>query len=303
MFYNIFSQRIKKRKMKVGNIQEILNPKTIWAIDKAFADANLFKVIQILNGHNEAIIINDNNSENLNPKCSISDSTLRWEQYRWKEFDNVAENSILAIDIYSVITKYDQQSGAQGMQSLADIVRRGNENSNISSILLYISSGGGNSYAAHEMVTALQETSKPTIAFVDDFAASAAYWIASACDQIIVNSNLAQVGSIGTYTTLVDYSEKLKMEGIKIHEVYAEQSTEKNEDVKKALEGDYSGIIEGTNKFNDTLLSTISAFRGDKLKSDAWKTGKMFFAAEALEIGLIDNIASFSELLKSLKSL
>ena len=66
-----------------------------------------------------------------------------------------------------------------------------------------------------EMIAALGQASKLTIAYTDTMCASAAYWLASQCREVVV-SRSADVGSIGTYMTLYDYSGWLAELGIKL---------------------------------------------------------------------------------------
>ncbi|MCL2597375.1 MAG: S49 family peptidase [Paludibacter sp.] len=146
------------------------------------------------------------------------------------------------------------------------------------------------------------ERTKPVIAFIDDFAASAAYGIASACDHIVANNNMAWVGSIGCYTTFVDYSKYWEKEGIRVEDIYADQSTEKNSEYREALKGNFEPMRKITSHFAEDFISRVENSRGEKLtaKRDVWATGKMFFAPQALKIGLIDEINSFENLIKNL---
>ena len=53
----------------------------------------------------------------------------------------------------------------------------------------------------------------PLVAFANGLMCSAAYWIGSACDRIVATQD-AEVGSIGVYSILSDYSEMLKTAGV-----------------------------------------------------------------------------------------
>ena len=136
---------------------------------------------------------------------------------------------------------------------------------------------------------------------MSDSCFSAGYGIASACDYIVANSSLARVGSIGALTTIADYTERYKMQGINLIQVYATQSTDKNKEYREALEGNLEPIRKLTDTYNEYFLSLIETNRGDKLKGDrsVWGTGKTWSAEEALELGLIDEINTFNNLLNS----
>ena len=179
------------------------------------------------------------------------------------------------------------------------ILQRCYSNDNIKGIVLNIDSGGGSGLGMRLLTETISKRNKPIVAFVSDMAASAAYGIASGADIIVANSDYARVGSIGTYMNIVSYVEKFKKEGINIIEVYASASKDKNKDYYDALKGDTKAVQKTADTYNEMFLSMIETNRKDKLTKDrsVWGTGKMYFAPEALELGLIDNIDSFSNIL------
>jgi len=212
-----------------------------------------------------------------------------------KKPEDAPENSIMVMNINGPITKYDQFCGPSGMLTKSELLKRADNTKNITGILLVIESGGGNGYASRLMNETINGLSKPVVAFNDDLAASAAYQISSATDLIISNSNIAEVGSIGTFITIVDFEEHWKQQGIKILEIYAKASKDKNKEYYDALKGNTEGIRAFADRFNEEFLKSVENNRKNNLKSgrDVWGTGKLFFAEKAIEIGLIDEIGSF----------
>ena len=90
---------------------------------------------------------------------------------------------------------------------------------------------------------AINSRNKPVVAFCNDFVASAAYGIASCCDKIVANSNVCRIGSVGTYMTIVDTSEYYAKMGIKLIDIYASKSTDKNQEFQKALQGETGKMV------------------------------------------------------------
>lgn len=264
---------------------------SVWMIEPSFASNYLPLITQWLQGKPATT------AERL-PFVNLATPQATTYQVRdWGR--NIPENaptdSVAIIRITDAITKYDQECGPVGMLTMADLLRRCYANSNIKAIALVIDSGGGEAHAMFLMNQVIGERNKPVAAFIDDMACSAAYGIASACDWVTANSDIARVGSIGTYLTLADYSEKLKMEGINLIEIYATASKDKNSEFMEALKGNLEPLRTLVNRYNDQFLSTIAANRSGKLKGDAssWGTGKTYFAPDAVAIGLIDNIDTF----------
>jgi ClpP class serine protease len=84
-------------------------------------------------------------------------------------------------------------------------------------LILNIESGGGSTLGLPETAARLRALSAQgirTTAYTAECCASAAYWIAAACDEIFASPS-AILGSIGTYAVITDYSEMLTAAGIK----------------------------------------------------------------------------------------
>lgn len=86
-----------------------------------------------------------------------------------------------------------------------------------STVVLWFRSPGGIITGIPECAAALRKAgkSKRILAFTDDLCASAAYWLASQCEQIIATPTAA-LGSIGVYIAFYDWCEYLAKSGIKL---------------------------------------------------------------------------------------
>jgi signal peptide peptidase SppA len=284
---------------------EIVNG--IWAIEKSYADSYIPLITSLLNGG--AVIENKSNEEftaENEQKKNLRYFAQFGGVYRISEYGEAAPpeqaplNSIAIIDIIDVISKYDTVCGPSGTQTKSNILKRAEANPNIKGILLNFDSPGGEGYAALALSETIKSMGKPIISFIDDLAASAAYWLASATNYIVANSPVAKIGSIGTYVTLADYEDFWKNQGIRLISVYADKSTDKNKAYKAALEGDFSLIKKDLNRFNDIFINSIATSRDGKLSDQKeWSTGKLFDADEAMNLGLIDDISTLDETITS----
>ena len=209
--------------------------------------------------------------------------------------DEIEEPSLFILNCNGPISKYDQFCGPDGTKTKSLLLQRADNHPKIFAHLINIDSGGGSGYAARNLGETISKLQKPVFAFIDDYGASAAYWIASAASHIAAGSNMARVGSIGTYLSIADYTEYFKNEGIRIVDVYAKASSDKNQDYIKAIAGDLSLVQQLADQFNDFFLHQVKTSRKGKLTSSDWNSGKMYFAPEAIELGLIDDIMTFDE--------
>jgi len=204
---------------------------------------------------------------------------------------NIPEGSVAIIPIRSEILKYDQPCGPRGSQSILSDVKSADQNPNIKSIVLVVDSPGGQVTGTDLLAEAICNSEKPVVAYIEGMAASAAYWIISGATKIIASSDLDRIGSIGTMLIVEDLQPALEAQGVKFHEIYASLSVDKNADLNQVLDGKYESYQKNVlDVINSKFLSSIKANR--PAVDDSTLTGKMYFAPEAIALGLIDEIGS-----------
>lgn len=76
-----------------------------------------------------------------------------------------------------------------------------------------VSSPGGTVTGVEELANKIRALGVPTMAYTDTEMASAAYWIASAADRVLVSPS-ASVGSIGCYLVVYDMSKAFEAAGV-----------------------------------------------------------------------------------------
>ena len=205
--------------------------------------------------------------------------------------DAIPAGSIAVIPIRDEIMKYDQMCGPRGTMSILDDLKLAQENMNIKSILLVVDSPGGQVSYTDILSDAIRDCTKPVVAYVEGMAASAAMWIISGAGTIVASSDLDRIGSIGTMLYFADLQPYYEKEGVKFHEIYATKSNEKNKDINDVLKGNYDNYRkEVLDRINDKFHASIKANR-PKVKPEAL-TGKIFFAQDAIAMGLADSIGT-----------
>lgn len=208
----------------------------------------------------------------------------------YSEFDDMSGLSglSLVIPIDGIITRGDLWS--LGTQSLQEYLAYAESHAGIDQIVFHINSPGGMASGTHELAQAIKSHPKPSIALVSGMAASAAYWIASACDKIILVNELAQVGSIGVMTTLSNTRKYLEDMGIVIKDVYASQSSDKNADRRQFLETGNTDLIQAElDELCNFFINTVKSNRANA-REDVF-TGKVYRGADAIKMGLVDAIS------------
>ena len=217
---------------------------------------------------------------------------------RYRSFSEAPAGSVALIPVTGPIMKYLGECGEPGSQVMTDWVKEAAGSNNISGILVKIDSPGGQVDGTQTLVDAIAATKKRTIGFIDDgMMCSAAMWIGAACDEIYASQKTDVIGSIGVLCSFYDIRGYLEQNGVKLHEIYAPQSKDKNLDYREALDGDYAKIEAELKVLAAEFIKSVKSLRGSKLNTsvDDPFTGKTYFAPEAIKIGLIDGICTFDE--------
>ena len=159
-------------------------------------------------------------------------------------FDNAPKDSTAIIPLHGTMLKYGTMC-SYGTQEIASVVREAADSKNISSIVLDMDSGGGSVDAIAPMLDAVryaQGKQKAVVAYCD-LCASAAYYVASACNEIVAGNEVsAELGSIGVMMSFMDYAKYYEDLGIKQHTIYSNLSDYKNLPFEAAKRGDYKAI-------------------------------------------------------------
>ncbi len=283
-------------------ISAILDGK--WMLDKNWASNHLPLVLMLLQGKEVSFVERSGNEQMEKPFCVDPCTGNRYELYIYNPMSdrmvpnpNIPPNSVGVIPINGPITKYNGSCGIPGGISMATTLMQILKTDNIGSIIQLIDTPGGESCAANNYCAIADAASKPILTYVNGRCASLGMMFASCGKETYLSNELDQMGSIGSYCSFLDFSGYLEKEGIKLHEIYAPQSIDKNKNYKDAIQGDYSAIEEDLRIGVQAFIGYVAQSRNGKAAAsiDEWKTGKMFYAKDAIKIGLADGVKPFDQ--------
>lgn len=261
-----------------------------WAIDEQFAIAHGGIIAGLLNGYE----IDDSSFDAKEDPASIpfAISAAASGNKKYSVYDEAPRGSIAVIPVRGALMKEDQDCGPVGMDTLSDRILEADQHPNIDSMILYIDSPGGTVDGTQACADRVKATRKPVIAFIDGMMCSAALWIGSSADQVIAQNSTTQIGSIGVMMSFADMQPMWEAKGVKFHRINADQSSDKNKEFTDALAGDYEAIKkEMLNPLADQFINAVKKNRPG-ISSEEVFTGKVYFAEDALALGLIDEIGS-----------
>ena len=211
--------------------------------------------------------------------------------------DDGKKNMVTVIPLRGTMIKYGTMC-SYGTDEIAAAIDEAAANKKVIGIVLDIDSGGGAVDAVAPLVDAIRRTKamgKPVVASCD-LCASAAYWTACECNEIMADNNISsEFGSIGVMMSFPDYAKYYEKEGIKVHTIYSNLSTYKNAPFEAAKKGEYDSIkAEELDPLARKFQANVRAKRAGKLNEDieGILSGKVFYAEDALKYGLIDSIGN-----------
>lgn len=173
---------------------------------------------------------------------------------------------------------------------------------NVVGMVLLCNGPGGSANAGNKLADKVQAAPWPTVGYIDyGICGSANYMVACACDALYASRANDRIGSIGTYISYQDWSNYFKKLGIETKDLYAKQSTQKNEEFRQAAEGNFKLLQAQADQEAQRFIDYVKARRPalDASTNDPFK-GRMFNATDALAIGLIDGIGDMKSAVKAL---
>ncbi len=215
--------------------------------------------------------------------------------------------SIAILPLYGVIdqkvSSMQQISGGTAVDDFMGAFRSALADDDVSGILLDVDSPGGSvsgvPEAAAEILAARGK--KPIVAIANTTIASAAYWIASAADQMYSMPS-GQVGSVGVISVHEDISAANEQAGYKATYItYGQFKGEGNSDTP--LSEDAKAYRQGqVNTMGDMFTRSVAKARGvsvDAVRND-FGQGRMLLAKDALKMKMIDGIATMEQVISNM---
>jgi len=200
---------------------------------------------------------------------------------------DIAENSIAVIPIQGMMM-------SSRTRQLMDNIAYAVENPQFSSILFMVNTPGGMVFLTDIAANTIKNCPLPTVAYIQNMAASAGMWLASAASVRVASSPIDLVGSIGVKTSFTDLNGFLKDKlNITVYDLYATKATRKDEEVRALLSdpSDSKPFTDYLDHVNEIFHSAIQSNLGIDPKSEVF-TGAIYNAVQAKSLGLIDSIGS-----------
>ena len=173
------------------------------------------------------------------------------------------------------------------------------DDSSVKIIVLDINSPGGSPVASEEISKSIEyaKTKKEVIALISDIGASGAFWISVSANKTYA-SKMSYVGSIGVTSAHLSFENFIKEHNITyrkitagekkdIGSIFRDPTKEEEEDTQKLLDEIHKIFIEHIANSRNLSFNYVKKYA----------TGEGFLGSKALEIGFIDAIGNYNDVM------
>lgn len=205
--------------------------------------------------------------------------------------------AIIAIDgpIYRYADMFTEVSGGTTTEALAKDFQRALDDPATMAILFVIDSPGGEATGIGELADAIfaARGRKPMSAYIEGYGTSAAYYLASAADEVVIDA-VAHVGSIGTVVGVPDPS---KMVSRSINFVSSQSPKKRVDPTTQAGQTYLQGLADDmTEVFIEAVMRHRKMTREQVLAVE----GAMLIGQKAVAAKLADRLGSEESTLRAL---
>ena len=181
----------------------------------------------------------------------------------------------------------------------AKVIADVRNDSTVKAVVLRVNSPGGSVLASEKIKAELdliKERGIPVIASYGDYAASGGYWISANCDKIYSNASTL-TGSIGVFSMIPDISGTLKD---KIHVNITPVNSNKHADMYGMMrpldQAELDYMQASVENIYEKFTGLVAEGRDMTVPAvDEIAQGRVWTGAEALEIGLVDEIGTIED--------
>ncbi len=218
-----------------------------------------------------------------------------------------ASGQVAVLNLFGVIAQrmsaMEEISGGTSTELFGKAFDEAVANEAVSAIVINVDSPGGNVHGVPELAAKIHAArgTKPIIAVSNSLMASAAYWIASAADEIVGQPS-SHTGSIGVLSIHTDQSAADEQDGLKRTVIRSTAYKAEGNPYEPLSDSALAARQERVDKIHAEFVSTVAANRGispAKVERE-FGQGRVLLADEAVAVGMIDRIATYEQVLSEL---
>lgn len=211
-------------------------------------------------------------------------------------------DGVALIKVRGVVSRYASWMhdicGGTSTEALAKSLSAAIEDTKVRAVVLWIDSPGGQVNGLNEMAELIYQSrgAKRIVAYVGGQACSAAYWMASACSEVVIDAT-AELGSVGT---VAGFRIQPQTEGEQRIEIVSSNAPNKRLD--PTTDAGKSAVQTIVDDLETVFIDAVSRNMGvarDKVLADFGRGGT-FIGAKAVQQGMAHRLGSLEGLIAEL---
>ncbi|MCR5570694.1 MAG: signal peptide peptidase SppA [Bacteroidales bacterium] len=193
----------------------------------------------------------------------------------------------------------DSGRGLVGRE-LAATINKVREDESVKAVVFRVNSPGGSVLASEKIKAEIEllRAAKPVVASYGDYAASGGYWISNSCDKIYSDATTL-TGSIGVFSMIPDFSKTLKdIAHVNVTSVNSNRHGDLYGLMRPFDAAETAYMQASVERIYEHFVNIVA--EGRELTPDFVDTiaqGRVWTGADALGIGLVDEIGTLSDAL------
>ncbi len=192
-------------------------------------------------------------------------------------------------------TDKQQVAGDRFAKIISDV----RKDESVKAVVLRVNSPGGSVLASEKIkneISLIQEKGIPVIASYGNYAASGGYWISAGCDKIYANETTL-TGSIGVFSMIPDISGTLKDKlHVNITPVNSNRHGDMYNMMRPLTKSELDYMQASVERIYGKFTGIVAEGRDMTVEAvDEIAQGRVWTGAEALEIGLVDEIGTLED--------
>lgn len=168
---------------------------------------------------------------------------------------------------------------------------------NVKAVVLRVNSPGGSVSASVKIRTALDllQKEKPLVASYGSYAASGGYWISNGCQKIYSDATCL-TGSIGVFSMIPEFSAVSKKVGVGVETIGSNKHSDMFSLMRPFDTAELAYMQASVEDIYELFVNLVASSRGmEPARVDEIAQGRVWTGADALEIGLVDEIGTLED--------
>ena len=193
--------------------------------------------------------------------------------------------------------------GLAAAEDIKRVIKLTAQDTDVKAILVKVNSPGGSVVASDLIYQELKNTHKPIVVLMGDLAASGGYYISMAADHIIANPNTL-AGSIGVISTFPNAEALFEKVGLEFSVFTSGDSKDFGSLFREMTPQERAYWQEVIDETHGGFVSIVTEGRGmTEAEIRALADGRVYTGRQALELGLVDELAYEEDAIKKAANL